>query len=304
MTIQNTYTTDELLKEAAWERKAIDEGVARYYEHMEKTGIAGSDVGTSLLMRITPKIAESIKAKQEEYSDMLTEVTNDASRRSSAGAGVPLLCMVNPDNLAVAVANGLLSLLLCEAEVSLRQALDVIEEAYIQAMGVQLWDQEEPEASAYFWATQADKISGMGGSRSARSMKRRRLKERMAKLWEEFAEQDNATEQLQLDLSTTILSCVGFTRVRVIDGDNITEDQHNSLMFVDNYPCVVEKEVGPLAGTFVLRDHLVASRMERHLTLSDEAAAAVDAQIERGELSAVRNPVMLVKPKRWILATA
>lgn len=301
---QITYTTDELLKEAAWERKAIDEGMARYYEHVEKVGIAGSDVNTSLLMRITPLIAESIKAKQDEIAAALTAPPvkgKSTARTKTSDDGGPLLCLVDPDTLAVSVANALLQLLLTEPEVGLRGALDAIEEAYIQAMGIQLWDAEDEDAAARFWKYEADSLSAMGSSGAARQ-RRSALKKRMHRLWADFREQDNSTEQTQLALSTMILSCVGFTHVNVVDIEKVSDDDIDRLMMVDNQPTMVIKELGPLAGTLVLRDHLVANSMERHLVLSDEIVDSIDSQIERGALTAVRNPVMLVKPKRWILA--
>lgn len=295
--MQNTYTTEELLMEQLWENEMIRKGREKYYAALESTDLADSAIGLSLVMQITPQIIKAIEDKQAEYADALLGENKKAIRNSAPY----LMSMVPADTLGVALAQTMCALMLNAEEVTLRMLLDRLEESYIQAMGLTLWEQQDKDAYSYFWNTQADKLASTGANSELAKKRRQRLKAKMTQLWEEFADQGDETQAVQLAVAQDLLQCVGFTRVTAIAESRVDQFDPEELVLVDEEVCVVEKRVGPCSGMFILREHWNAGITERHMFLTEETANAIDWSIERGAIASTDLRPMLIKPRRWIL---
>ena len=298
--MQNTYTTEELIKEQMWENEMIRKGREKYYAALEGVELADSHVGLSLVMQITPLIVAAIEAKQEEYAE---ELLGESGKQTRSSAPY-LMSMVPATTLGVALAQSVCSLMLNGEDVTLRMLLDKLEEAYIQAMGLTLWEQEDEKAYTYFWNNKADQLATTGANSELAKKRRQRLKTKMVTLWEEFAGQEDDTQRVQLAVAQDLLSCVGFTRVTVIAESRVDQFDNDELVLVDDHICLIEKRVGPCADMFILREHLLHNNTERLMFLTEETANTVDWSIERGALASTDLRPMLIKPKRWILTTS
>lgn len=303
-TKQIEYTPEELIKEHLWETEMIRKGRDAYMAALENAdSLADTDIGMSLTMQITPAVIEAVKAKQKEHSNILL----DGAGRNAANHLIPL---ADPTLLGVAMVQHFLRAILQPldgGQVSLRKMLDHMESAFTEAMGLQLWEQDEPEEYAKFWNKEAERLSRLGnGNKSQRTTAHKRLKARINKYYEQFKSQSDDTQQVQLSVATELLSCIGFTRVRVVSEEKAMVAQMNGeeVMLVDYQYCLIDRKVGPLSDMFILRDHTTFGKEERQFYLSESAENTIDYTIERRAVGNVGYRPMLVKPKRWILTTA
>lgn len=297
-TEQNQYTTEQLLKETLWEHSMLAKGRDVYYAAMEGKELIDTSVGTSLIYQLAPLVVASIKAKQAELAD---EVFAPDNRDRKAAKW--LLPMVNAENLAVAALRNMLGKLLSNYNYTLRATLDLLEESYIEAMGIQLWEQDDPEASEYFWRTQADKLSAMTNNPAQAKVRRYKLKKKLTALFSDFMAQEDDTQATQLSVATTILDCIGYTYARVISEPGLAEEALGEVMLVDGELCYIEKKIGPCCDIFVVRDHLINNTTKRMVYLTESAEESIDYSIERGALLNPALRPMLIKPRRWLLTT-
>lgn len=303
-TTQNEYTTDELLKEALWEHEMVLKGREAYEASLEGRNLSDTNVGHSLLMQMIPAVEQAIREKQEEGVDDIFNSKKQVRRSSPI-----LLSMCDARNLAVAVCNVVLEAMLDTQDsepVTFRGLLDRIEEAYIQAMGLQIWEQQDAESYSYFWNTQGDKLSNVHSNPKKASEKRRQLKHKLKGMYEAMVDQDDNTQDIQLDLACELLNCVGYTRMTRVSeaaANAIAEEQGwEAITVVEGEFCVTESAVGPFSDLFILRDAVRYGREERLMFLSEQAESMIDYSLERGAVRSISMRPMLVKPKRWILS--
>ena len=306
MPVQIQYTADELIKEQLWETEMLRKGRDAYLAALDGQNLSDTDVGMSLMMQMIPQVVEAVEAKQEEHATAL--VSSEAYRKNGANHLLPL---VRSDLLAVAIVQNFLRGLLNEngQAPTLRSMLDRMEEAYMEAMGLQLWEQDEKEEYAHFWKTQADKLATVGTNTRTRNTFKTRLKDRLQKYYTDFKDQHDTTQNMQLSVATELLGCIGFTKMKAIseaEAMTIAETEgEEAISLVDYKYCKVESEHGPFADLFILRDATTRqNRAERLMYLSEQAAETIDYRIERGAIGNVSLRPMLVKPKRWILTTS
>lgn len=303
-TTQNEYTTDELLKEALWEHEMVLKGREAYEASLEGRNLADTNVGHSLLMQMIPAVEQAIKLRQDEGTNRIF----DKGKRS-CGSADRLIPMCDARNLAVAVCNVVLEAMLDTQDsepVTFRGLLDRIEEAYIQAMGLQIWEQQDTESYAYFWNTQGDQLSSIHSNPEKASEKRRLLKHKLRDTYQAMVDQDDNTQAVQLDLACELLNCVGYTRMTRVSesaANAIAEEQGwEAITVVEGEFCVTESATGPFSDLFILRDAVRYGREERLMYLSEQAESMIDYCLERGAVRSISMRPMLVKPKRWILS--
>jgi len=303
--VQIEYTQDELLKEALWETEMLRRGRDRYLAALEGQNLADTDIGMSLSMQMIPAVRDAIEAKQEHY----LEVLMGSNSRAKTGAA-HLLPLVKADLLAVAVVQRFMREMLVtteESDLKVRRVLDCLEEAYIEAMGLQIWEQDEEEEYAHFWKTQSDKLSNVGNNARTKNQFKVRLKQRLAKYYEEFKEQHDTTQHMQLSVATELLSCIGFTKVTQISEINAVKkmeaDGPESIMIIDGYFHEVGDQVGTFHDMFIHRTGTDKGKEIRTMHLSESQGESIDYTIERRALGSTSLRPMLVKPKRWILTT-
>lgn len=303
--VQIEYTQDELLKEALWETEMIRRGRDSYIASLEGQNLADTDVGMSLAMQMIPAIKSAIEEKQEHY----VEVLMGSNSRAKTGAA-HLLPLVKSDLLAVAIVQRFMREMLVtteESDLKVRRVLDCLEEAYIEAMGLQIWEQEEEEEYAHFWKTQGDKLSTVGNNARTKNQFKVRLKQRLTKYYDDFKDQHDTTQHMQLSLATELLSCIGFTKVKQISEVNASKileaEGPDSVMIIDGYFHEIEDQVGTFPDMFIHRVGTDRGKEVRTMHLSESTADTIDYTIERRALGNTSLRPMLVKPKRWILTT-
>lgn len=303
---QITYTQENLIKEQLWETEMLRKGRDAYIESLSNQNLSDTDIGLSLSMRMIPVVVSTIEKRQEELTHTLL---NSAIKKKTGAAHLLPLC--NAELLGVAVVQHFLRAMLTtedEGELTLRRMLDHMEDAYTEAMGLQMWEQDDTAAYAHFWKKSADKLSTVGNNAKARKAFKVRLKDRLNKYYEDFKEQHDTTQRVQLSVATELLSCVGFTKTRVTTEDkalDVIENQgEDKVMLVDNKFCLVEDLVGPFHDMFILRSGTERSREVRLMYMSEDCAESIDHTIERRAIGNTSLRPMLVKPKRWILTTS
>jgi len=301
---QITYTDEDAIKEQLWETEMIRKGRDAYLSALRGANLADTDVGTSLFMTMIPNVVAAVKVKQEEHAAILV---SGAKRKNGANHLLPL---VRADLIAVAIVQHFLRNLLREGgePPTLRSMLDAMEAAYIEAMALQMWEQNDVVTYNHFWKTQADKLATIGAGTRHANRAKTRLKARLSDYYTQFKEQHDTTQHMQLSVATELLSCIGFKRVKTIseaEAMTLTEtDGEESVMLVDYKYCKLLSDHGPFSSLFILRDSTTRyNRAERLMYLSEEAEDIIDYRVERGCIGNVSLRPMLVKPKRWILTT-
>ena len=300
--VQLEYTTDDLIKEALWETEILRKGRDEYLKTLENTNLTDTDIGMSLTSKMIPTVVTAIENLQAKLTDDLLA----GSSRAKTGAA-HLIPLCDPRNLAVAVVQHYLRAMLgSESEVSLRVLLDRMEVAYIEAMSLQLWEHDDEVEYTLFWKRHGDKLNGSSDSQTNRIKKR--LKERLSSYYADFKEQADNTQAMQLSVATALLSCVGYTRVRMTTEDKAMDiaerEGMDAIKLVDLQFCYVEEAVGPFADMFILRTGTHKRKEVRSMHLSETACDALDYSAERGSIGNVALRPTLIKPKRWILTTS
>jgi len=300
------YTQDEMIKEQLWETEMIRRGRDAYLESLDVDNLTDSDVGRSLSMSMIPRVSKEIRRKQEEMTDVLL----GSNSRAKTGAA-HLLPLCDPDLLAVAAVQHYLRAMLHideSGEISVRRLLDYMEDAYIEAMGLQVWESSDGNDYSYFWKNNADKLSTLGSTARSRNAFKKRLKERLERYYTDFKDQHDSTQAMQLSVATELLSCVGFTKVKVVDKETayrtIEEHGMDSVVVADDSYCIVEESVGPFSHMFILKYGWEKGRTTRKMYLSEKTAETIDYSIEKKAVGNTSMRPMLVKPSRWLLATS
>lgn len=305
--LQVEYSDEELLKEAMWETEMLRRGRDSYLAALEDKNLADTDIGISLSMQMIPGVVRAIEELQEEYTDILLHGSNS---RAKTG-GVHLIPLCDANLLGVAVVQHYLRAMMShdEADITVRSLLDRMEDAYIEAMGLQLWEQDEKEEYALFWKRNADKLSTVGKSTSSRNLIKKRLRDRIVAYYSDFKDQHDTTQHMQLSVATALLSCIGFTKVRKVSEEKAIDvmrtEGEDRVRVIDGDFCLVESEVGAFADMFALVTSTDRSNKEvRTMHFSESAADSIDYTIERRAVGNTSLRPMLVKPKRWILTTS
>lgn len=304
--VQIEYTQDELLKEALWETEMLRRGRDSYLAQLEGANLADTDIGMSLSMQMIPIVKDEIERMQVNYTETLIH----GSSRDKNGAA-HLIPMCDASLLAVSVVHKYLRAMMepeSLGEVSVRSLLDSMEEAYIEAMSLQMWEQDEEEDYALFWRINGDKLNSVGSNKSQQNRIKKRLKERLSSYYKEFKEQHDTTQLMQLSVATALLGAVGYTKVRMTTEENamniLSDEGPGSVTVIDGQFCYKQLEVGPFANMFVLRSGTDGNKEVRTMHLSESAGDQLDYSVERRAIGATSLRPMLVKPKRWILTTS
>lgn len=283
------YTVDEELRETLWEHKMLQDGIDAYHKALEGKDLLETSIGVRILTENVPMVAAEIRARQEELFD--------SSKRARRASQV-LFPMADAETLAVAALQTAIRRSMT-GDGDFRGLLDTLAGAFVEAVALEAWKNQEPDVFARFWRINGDRLSG-----GANEKRRAQLRKSLAQRWEALQEQLQTFSQADmLDVGTSLFDCVGYTRWRVVTDEQAAAIPEEDLAVVEGLLCARGASTGPCNHLFWVVEHIDKGKEVRSVVLSDGLLDLIDWRIERGaHLSPALRP-MLVKPLPWVLTT-
>jgi hypothetical protein len=292
--MQNVYTPEEEIREYNWERQAIESGVDAYLDAVNKEGIENGSEITRLVMQIAPRIQRAIEDRQQEYVSLHTTEGGRSGPKATSRELTRLLPLCDAMTLSVMLSTSLLRMVVSEGAPSLLNVLHEVGRCLQDAISLRMLEDGDEVWTKFFKENDTSSLT---------RMKRLRLRKSMQSAWDGFVEfNSHHTEKVQLNVAAcaSLLELVGFTRCVCISDKDASEESFMS----DGLLYQPMSAVGPLSNTFLVRmEHRGSAQVQQVFTMTDQAFDAFEGMVNRSAVSNARWPVMLVKPKRWVLTT-